>query len=321
MHPFIRSVTTLGIAAITAALQCHAQPPEDPVFRVDVDMVVLSFTVTDSKGNHVHGLKKSDVSITEDGIPQNVVVFGEGKLNRGAVPVEALAGAKVYVLFDTSNWMYDGFAHAADTVCDFVRKLDSAVSIAVYRFSRNLYRAVTLTRDREQAVSGVRSAVAGDNTALFNTMLLTLRDAARESGRKVIVVFSNGSDNASVVSPDDIATLGEDEGIPIYIVSTKSPSSDVASTEAFRDLTNRTGGRLFWASDWGTQAQALAAVRDDLAGTYTVGYYPAPNPNQGYRRLAVKIAGSSGAKYRVRTRSGYRPHPRKETTAKDPGTR
>jgi Ca-activated chloride channel homolog len=74
--------------------------------------------------------------------------------------------------------------------------LDRTDSVAVYTFSRNLSRPAALTHDRNEAIFGLRKAVAGDDSALYNGLLLTLRDAAKVPGRKVIIVFSNGPDNA-----------------------------------------------------------------------------------------------------------------------------
>ena len=175
-----------------------------PTFRVKVDMVVLSFTVTDSKGRYINGLKPADFRILEDGIPQKVATFAEGNKpplqvlddgtttaagrRAGAIPrsggiaTDAFVGTNVFVLFDTSNYMYRGFVYASDAIADFVRGLDRADSVAVYTFSRNLSRAATLTRDRNDAICGLRKAVAGDDSALYNALLLTLRDAAKVPG-------------------------------------------------------------------------------------------------------------------------------------------
>ena len=127
---------------------------------------------------------------------------------------DAFVGTNVFVLFDTSNFMYRGFVYAEDAIADFVRGLDRADSVAVYTFSRNLSRAAPLTRDHADAIAGLRKSVAGDDTALYNALLLTLRDAAKVPGRKVVIVFSNGPDNASMVAPDDVRAVAEDEGIP-----------------------------------------------------------------------------------------------------------
>src|SRR5580658_7832254 len=213
---------------------------QTPTFRVKVDMVVLTFTVTDSRSKYVNGLKPKDFKITEDDIPQRISTFTEGnkpplqilengetrpvarseesaaeKVAPGADgrAVDAFTGTNVFVLFDTSNYMYRGFVYASDAIADFIRGLDRADSIAVYTYSRNLTRAVPLARDRGVAISGLRRAIAGDDSALYNALLLTLRDAAKVPGRKVVIVFSNGPDNASMVAPDDVRAVAEDEGI------------------------------------------------------------------------------------------------------------
>src|SRR5215470_5986023 len=75
--------------------------------------------------------------------------------------------------------------------------------------SAAISRAALLTRDRNEAITGLRKAVAGDDAALYNALLLTLRDAAKVPGRKVAIVFSNGPDNASMVAPDDVRAVAE----------------------------------------------------------------------------------------------------------------
>jgi len=299
-----------------------------PVFRVKVDMVVLAFTVTDNRNHYITGLKPVDFKVYEDGILQKLNTFSEGGqppvgvLEDGKVqPLvegritggpgldrpDAFVGTNVFILFDTSNFMYHGFVYAEDAIADFVRGLDRADSVAVYTFSRNLSRAAALTRDHNDAVSGLRKAVAGDDTALYNALLLTLRDAAKVPGRKVIIVFSNGPDNASMVAPDDVRAVAEDEGISIYTISTNEVNQDEISSSVFRRLSQRTGGKAYWARTWQKQVEAFEDIREDLGNSYTVTYYPAPNPNDGFRKIAVEIVNDPGKKYRVHTRPGYRP--------------
>jgi Ca-activated chloride channel homolog len=327
---FISRRGFLGAAAGTALLK--AQDAQRPVFRVKVDMVVLSFTVTDSHNRYINGLKNSDFRIYEDSILQKMATFAEGTkppvqvLEDGNTrplvagePAEApgnpgidlhsdaFVGTNVFVLFDTSNFMYRGFVYAEDAIADFVRGLDRADSVAVYTFSRNLSRAATLTRDRGDAIGGLRKSVAGDDTALYNALLLTLRDAAKVPGRKVVIVFSNGPDNASMVAPDDVRAVAEDEGIPIYVISTNEVNSDPISSGVFRRIATRTGGKAYWAKTWQKQVEAFESIREDLGNSYTVTYYPQPNPNEGFRKITVEIVTDVGKKYRVRSRPGYRP--------------
>jgi Ca-activated chloride channel family protein len=304
---------------------------QEHVFKVKVDMVVLSFTVTDSKNKYINGLKPSDFKISEDGIAQKIATFAEG--NRPALQVnddgstkplmaagdggtgkpgldpraDAFSGTSVFVLFDTSNFMYRGFVYAEDAISDFVRGLDRADSVAIYTFSRNLSRPGPLTKDRAEAIMGLRKSVAGDETALYNTLLLTLRDAAKVPGRKVVIVFSNGPDNASMVAPDDVRAVAEDEGIPIYVISTNEVNKDAISSGVFKRITSRTGGKAYWAKTWQKQVEAFESIREDLGNSYTVTYYPQPNPNEGFRKISVEIPSDVGKKWRVHSRPGYRP--------------
>jgi len=149
--------------------------------------------------------------------------------------------------------------------------------------------------------------VAGDDTALYNALLLSLRDAAKVPGRKVVIVFSNGPDNASMVAPDDVRAVAEDEGIPIYVISTNEVNKDPISSGVFRRIATRTGGKAYWAKTWQKQVEAFESIREDLGNQYTVTYYPQPNPNEGFRRIEVEIASDVGKKFRVRARPGYRP--------------
>jgi VWFA-related protein len=329
----VKLIRGLGVVAAAAAVAAlvWAQETKQPVFRVKVDMVVLSFTITDHKGKYANGLKPKDFRILEDGIPQKVVTFTEGNkpplaMNEDGstrqivtaaagetnsagsdAHLDAFVGTNVFVLFDTSNYMYRGFVYASDAIADFIRGLDRADSIAVYTFSRNLSRAGILTRDRGDAIMGLRKAVAGDDAALYNCLLLTLRDAAKVPGRKVVIVFSNGPDNASMVAPDDVRAVAEDEGIPIYVISTSDVGRDPISSSVFRRISTSTGGKSYFAKTWQKQVEAFESIREDLGNSYTVTYYPQPNPNEGFRKITVEILSDTGKKYFVHARPGYRP--------------
>ena len=337
MKTGMRVAVAGGAAVALGALFLWAQE-KVPVFRSKVDLVVLTFTVTDGHGHYINNLKPADFKVFEDGIPEKITTFEEGNKpvmqvldDGGLKPMapgsaeapdsaavdaakasldphgDAFSGTNVFVLFDTSNFMYRGYVYAEDAIADFVRGLDRADSIAVYTFSRNLSRASTLTRDRGSAITGLRTAVAGDDTALYNALLLTLRDAAKVPGRKVVIVFSNGPDNGSMIAPDDVRAVAEDEGIPIYVISTNEVNKDSISSGVFKRITSRTGGKAYWAKTWQKQVEAFESIREDLGNSYTVTYYPAANPNEGFRKIQVELANDPGKRLRVRARPGYRP--------------
>ncbi len=298
-----------------------------PIFKVKVDMVVLSFQVTDNKGHYINGLKPKDFRVLEDGIPQKFVTFAEGSkppveitpegalkpipiIRRGVAEgrSDAFVGTNVFVLFDTSNYMYRGFVYASDAIADFVRGLDRADSVAIYTYSRNLPRAAPLTKERTDAIFGLRKAVAGDRLALYNALLLTLRDAAKVPGRKVVIVFSNGPDDSSMVALQRrLHRHGEDEGIPIYVISTNEVNKDPISSSVFKRMSTRMGGKSRLLQNLVKQVEAFENIREDLGNSYTITYYPQPNPNEGFRKLTVEVLSDVGKKYRVQVRPGYKP--------------
>lgn len=327
---------------ITLAFSCSGvktTAQDDGRILVNVNLVQLNVAVTDSKGRYIGNLNPEDFSITEDKIPEKMATFEEGNgptrslmdiasgsSMQGAARSQApgaagwtpaadapgnagamqLSGANVFILFDTSNYMYRGFALAQDSIADFVRSLQDANKIAFYSYSRDLSRAATLTADRDAVLRGVRSTVAGDDAALYNSLLLTVKDTAHYTGRKVIVVFSNGPDNASLVPPEDVAELAQSTGTIIYMISTQVAEDEPVSTAVFERMTKATGGKAYFAKSWKDEARAFASIRDDLAHLYTLTYYPAANQNHGWRKITVKLVGKDLQKYRVRTRDGYR---------------
>jgi Ca-activated chloride channel homolog len=300
--------------------------------RVSVVLVQLNVAVTDNKGNYVSGLGPEDFVITEDKLPQKTATFEEGNgptrrimdvagpdgkpltevagsagdPNAAVEPAKRFAGANVFILFDTSNYMYRGFVFAQDAIADFIRSLEGVSQVALYSYSRDLSRVTTLTPDRSQVLRGVRSTVAGDDAALYNGLLLTVKDAARLTGRKAIVVFSNGPDNASLVPPEDVAELAQSTGTIIYMISTQQAESEPISTAVFERMTKATGGKAYFSKDWQDEKQAFNSIRDDLAHLYAISYYPQSNPNHGWRAISVKLVGKNLQKYHIRTRAGYR---------------
>ena len=74
-----------------------------------------------------------------------------------------------------------------------------------------------------------------------------------------------------------------------------------------RRIAAGTGGKAYWAKTWQKQVEAFENIREDLGNSYTITYYPQPNPNEGFRRIAVEIVSDVGKKYRIVARPGYRP--------------
>jgi Ca-activated chloride channel homolog len=332
---FVVALVLVVVLSIFVRSAPVAQESTPPRINVTVDLVQLNVAVTDNKGKYVTGLRPEDFVITEDGMAEDIATFGEGNESARALasappsaakPADASAdqqkdsgarvsaseltslveGANVFVLFDTSNYMYRGFVFAQDAIADFVRSLESANKVAFYSYSRDLSRAALLTSDRSQVLRAARTTVAGDDAALYNCLLLTVQDAAHFTGRKVIVVFSNGPDNYSMVPPEDVAELAQSTGTTIYMVSTVDAHLEPISNAVFQRMTAATGGKVYFAHSWKDEQSAFASIRDDLAHLYSLSYYPKPNANRGWRTITVRLASDQHKRYHIRTRDGYR---------------
>ncbi len=345
-----RILFTVGVGSGIVLLMGGAPqlvPQRDsPQIHVNVVLVQLNIAVIDRKGHYISGLRPQDFAIYEDNIPEKIAWFEEGDETgrkiidvagrggdaggsksdtpdgetteeRAQTAAEEMPGANVFVLFDTSNYMYRQFVFAQDAIAGFVRSMNGPDRIAFYSYSRDLTRGTTLTGDRAQMLRAVRSSVAGDNAALYNCLLMTVQDAAPLRGRKAIVVFSNGPDNASSVPPEDVEELAQSTGTIIYIISTEHAQTDPVSAAVFERMSKATGGKAYFARNWEEEGQAFGSIRDDLAHLYTLSYYPKPNPNRGWRRITVRLVNPKSRKYRVRTRDGYRllQQPRETTEA------
>ena len=158
----------------------HTSAQDDQTrIKVRVDLVQLNIAVTDNEGNYVTGLGPQDFSITEDKIPEKIATFEAGNdTNRSmasssrspANPVDQPAGANastvnpipsspytdanVFILFDTSNYMYRGFVYAQDAITGFVRSLQDSSKVAFYSYSRDLSRAATSDRRPRKRTAG-----------------------------------------------------------------------------------------------------------------------------------------------------------------------
>ena len=321
----LRHVAWMMAGLVSLAIPSPSQNV-GPSIRVNVDLVQLNVAVIDKKGDYVTGLNAHDFVILEDKIPQRLATFAEGDApmrpvseSSASAPADsdngitaanaALSGANVFILFDKSNYMYRGFVFAQDAIADFIRSLPNSNHVAFYTYSKDLTRNVELTTDRSSVLRAMRASPAGDNAALYNALLLTLKDAQRCSGRKVVVVFSNGPDNASMVAPEDASELAQLEGVSLYMISTHEASLDPVSRAVFERISAATGGKAYFARSWKDEQKAFESIRQDLEHLYSLSYYPQPNPNHGWRSITVKMSGPSGKTYHIRTRAGYRPLP------------
>ena len=287
----------LLLIALSVLALLHAAQ-NSSLFRSRVDLVEVSFVVTDDSGRYISGLRPDDLRVFQDGRQQNIRSFLDAST---AAPDDDKAAASIYILFDTSSNNYTSFPQTEDSIAAFIRSVRPCDEIAINTFSRNLTRLSPLSADKNLTLHNLRQASAGDQTALYNAILLTVLDAAKVPGRKSIVVFSNGPDDWSALSPEDVGRVAEREGVPIYLFSRGKESAE--THEEMELLASRTGGKVYCARTSGEQTAAFTAVKNDLGHTYLLTYSPQENPDRGFHKIDLKVSDRDHCHFRART--GY----------------
>jgi Ca-activated chloride channel family protein len=316
----VREVVVKGLCLLVvilgSALDARAQvsqPVGDllPVarFRSGIDLVAFNVVVTDSADKFVTGLGQADFAVFEDGVQQDVSFFGSSD-----VPLD------LAILLDTSASMTGKLEIAQKAAIGLVSTLRAADRVSVIDIKDATRILFPMSDDATGARSAILSTLPSGGTALYNGTYLALKEMTKlrrvndEVRRQAIVVLSDGSDTASLLSYDDVMELAKQSGIAIYTISLRSKyellrgrggrSYFSQSEFAMKSLAQETGARAFFPADISELAGIYASIAEELASQYALGYTSKNLRMDGrYRRLIVQVTLKPGI--RTRTRNGY----------------
>lgn len=278
-------------------------------FKSAVETVPLTVTVTDGAGNYVSGLLESDFAVFEDGVLQPLSFFASE-----SVPVD------IALVLDTSGSMSADLPLVQEAAKGLVRALRDGDRGAVVSVNSVVDMPQRFTTDHAGVAAAIDALRTSGSTALYDAMYIVLKEFGREQQRhidvrrQVLVLLSDGDDNASHVSADEVTELAKRAGVNIYIIAIKRPTT-VPSTvwrdpepqrAAFtmRALAQDAGGRIFFPTMAGELPAIYLAIAQELASQYDLGYMPAKSGGDGkFRRVAVRVLPPTSAV--ARTRSGY----------------
>ena len=290
-----RAALTLVIASLIVAAQ------QDPVFRVDVQLVRLLATVKDVNGQPVGGLQKSDFEITDNGVRQEIAVFER----HTAQPLS------VAILLDISGSTAKDMKYQTDAVARFLKAVfaegnpDDRASL--FTFNWETRQSVPYSRNLNQFTEGLRKLKAEAGTSLYDAIFLASEDIADREGRHVLVVVTDGGDTVSATSYAKAMKAAHQADTVMYPILTIPIMSDagrnVGGENALTTMAESTGGRLFAPGVNGLD-QAFSEILRDLRTQYLIGFYPknVPPTKDPFHRLIVKARRPD---LRVVTRTGY----------------
>jgi len=283
----------------------HAQRQSEPTttLRVDVNLVNVFVTVTDSHGAPVGGLKKENFVLKEDDHQQTIAVFDK----ESALPLS------IALSIDTSlSTRHDlpleqasakRFAHA------ILRPVDA---VCVYGFSEVVNESTHgYTADLKRIDEGIDHIRVGAATALYDAIYLASRALDHRKGRKVIVLITDGGDTISKIDYKQAVRAAEEAEAIVYsiiIVPIESSAGrETGGEHALIQLSDDTGGKYYYATSTGDLDEAFRKISDELRTQYLLAYYPSQRTSfSEFRRIEVKVAAvPEAAGYRVRHRAGY----------------
>jgi Ca-activated chloride channel homolog len=289
-------------AALLLAMAFQAATSSQPTFRSSVNVVRIAAVARDHKGHFVPDLTKRDFEVFDDGRRRAISDFRQDT-----------AGVSVALLFDVSGSMQGQLASAREAASFVLGALDGRDEAAVFRFDTRLEEALPFKEGVRRLPPSMSSVVPFGATSLHDAIAKTAeRAAAREGRRRAVVVFTDGNDNASRLTPSEVSGIASAIDVPVYIVGVVSALDDPASetaaasaghsplTGALSNLATWTGGQAFVVSS-GVQRSAVARqIVEELRHQYLIAIESSADP--GWHRLTVKVRNTE---LTVRARSGY----------------
>ena len=294
-----------GVSA-TAAMQSQ-QPRASSsgayTLQVNAEEVVLNCTVLDNKGQLVNDLNKNNFKVFEDKIPQTIV-----SLQHQDTPVS------IGMLVDNSGSMRGKRAAVAAAALDLVKASNPQDETFVINFSDQAYLDQDFTSDLGKLQDGLAHlSLSGGGTALYDTVV-TAADKMERSAkrpRKVLIVITDGDDNASSLTLDKAIHRVEGMQGPIIYSIGLLFGGDTSGGEvrharhALQALSSETGGIAFFPGSLKDIDSIAAEVARDIRNQYAVAYHSAGSSANGYHTVKVEARASGHSKLSVYTRTGY----------------
>ncbi len=277
--------------------------------RTVVDEVAVFFGVT-SGGHTISDLALSDIKVRDDNKPPDRVLQ--------FVPQSKLP-LRLGILIDTSGSVQPRFTFEKHAAAKFLQQMLTNPSDLgfVIGFSETPNVTQDFTGDKEQLATGVNQLTNHGGTALFDAVSFACWKLAaypeRERVARVLVVLSDGQDNASHSSLRQAIRDMEETGVTVYVISTKDAGVDKTEADkVLQVMAERSGGEAYFPGDMQTLARSFDKLRDEIRSRYLIAYRPADfEPDGKYRTIAI-LAEKNGKRLQVHARKGY--HARVEST-------
>jgi len=290
----------LSIALAGTLVAQKAEKPDDEArFTSDIRLVVLPVTVVDKAGRLVTTLPESAFQVFENGVPQKVKQF-----KREDVPVS------MGLVIDNSGSMRDKRAKVAAAAVALVKDSNKDDEAFVVNFNDDAYLDTPdFTNDikvLDQALSRIDSR---GGTAMRDAIRMSIDHMKKKAkkDKKVILVVTDGNDNASSVSLETLVKQAQQSEVIVYSIGLLSEEEKREAKRAKRALdllTEATGGQAYYPKELADVERIAHQVAHDIRNQYTITYTPANQALDGSFRQ-IKVVASGPGHPVARTRTGY----------------
>jgi VWFA-related protein len=288
------------LAAAVAAFPTSARQQDAPVFKAESELVVLHVNVFNQKSDAVPNLPADVFHVAEDNAPQQITFFSSED-----VPVA------VGLIVDNSGSMISRRPMVLAGTKEFAESShpeDELFTIVFNEHVRHgLPNTVLFTRSRPQIEAAVARFPPGGRTALHDAVIAGLEHLEEASHQKrVLVVLSDGDDNASTQSDDVMLERAARSDALIYAVSTDRLVSDDGKPGLLKKLAKLTGGVAYRPKSERAVVDAFREIAANIRRGYSIGYVPTNTVHDGrFRRVEVAVRTPRLKNLKVIARDGY----------------
>lgn len=262
------------------------------VERVDVDVVQVTVTVADSHGKFVRNIPKSAFRVFEDGHPQAVTHFASED-----VPLELVAA------IDISGSMGPAMPKVKKAVKEFLGDVPPRDQVTLLGFNDSIFTLTRKTTDPAERIKAVDRLAPWGSTALYDVLLRGVEMLGRQTGRKALVVFTDGEDQGSHATINDVERRLQSSDVTLYMIAQGRGVTMEPLKRIMERLSVPTGGRALFTDSIDELHTAFADLLDELSNQYLLGYQSTNSKRDDqWRKIKVDVDGH----HDVRARQGYR---------------
>ncbi len=269
--------------------------------HVNVRLVNVFVSVTDSNGAPYTNLKKDDFTLYENGAPQRIAVFDrESEL---PLSIVACIDTSLSTRRDLGLEVLSArkFAHA------LLRPVDS---MALYEFDENVTELVPFTSDLKRIDRGLDRVRLGAATAMYDAIYLSSRALLDRNGRKVLVIITDGGDTVSETTYHAALRAAQESEAILYSIIIvpieASAGRDTGGENALIQLSKDTGGKYYYATGRQSLDEAFRQISEELRTQFLLAYYPSQRlTDSSYRRIRIEVHSPDIADLQARYRTGY----------------